>query len=507
MNHKNETSLVHARLTLLLVAAAWLIPARAADFSFNPEITVAGIYSDNLLLAPAGQEESETIGEVRPGLRMALRGRRAEGTLEYQMENYFFSGNSDRDQTYHELDGTLESELISQLLYFDATARMSQAIIDPEQLVPYSNFVTTENRADYTAVEVDPYLERDFGNVVRVRLGYSYGIVRFDDFDEQVAANLQDLDDRVINVVVASLPEDRTLSWELRYNDERVEFDTAARVEYEVAGAELGWRVTPSLQLLGRAGRESDLRENQVTTEVESDIWAAGFRWRPSARNELEATFGERFFGETYTANWSFEGSRLVAGFDYSESPLIVGQQLFQLPVLTDPLPGDTGASLTAITPEVYLSELASAWIGLVGRRNTVQVTLYRDAREFLSTNEDEDEEGALLDWDWRLGPRTTMFSEITWQRIGYRGSERNDEFLQAALGAERQLGQATWLLLDVRHGRRTSDATPVSPLYKENGAMLQLRHRFGRPPPEDVDAPRSRADRGRRGESLMRGR
>lgn len=510
MNRKNDTAAVSRLFATLLLAALCVSPAGAVDFTFNPEITVAGIYTDNLLLAPAGEEESEMIGEVRPGIRMSLRGQRAEGTLEYEMENYFFKEESNRDQTYHELDGTFQSEVVSQWLFLDATARMSQTLIDPEQIVPYNNFISTENRIDYTTVEVDPYLLHDFGNTARVRLGYSYGVLRYGDFDETANPNVQDFDDRVINFVAASLPEDRTLSWELRYNDERVEYrdDTSANVEYEIYGGELGWRVTPSLQLLGRAGRETDLRESQATSEVESDTWAVGFRWRPSADNQLEVTAGERFFGETYTVNWNYEGNRLVAGLDYAETPLLVGQQLFQVPVLTDPLPGDTNAPLTAITPEIYLSELASAWVGLVGRRNQLQVTLYRDQREFLSTDENEDEDGVLLDWDLLLGPRTTLFTELTWQRVGYRGSERDDEFVQGVAGVERQLGSATWLLLNLRYGQRTSDFTPISTLYEESGALLELRHRFGRPPPEDVDAPRSRAERQRRqGESVMRGR
>lgn len=495
------------RVLLASTAGAWLTPAGAAELTFNPEIATAGIYSDNLTLAPAGQEEDETIAELRPGLLLSLRGRRIEADLDYQMENYFFSGDSQRNQTFHELDADLRSEAVADFLFFDATARMSQALINPEELVPYSNYISTENRADYTAVELNPFFLHDFANVVRLRLGYSYGVVRFSDFEEQQAANLQDLDDRVINVVASSLPEDRTFGWELRYNDELVEFDTASRVEYEIYGGELAWRLAPSLQILGRAGRESDLRQNQVTSEIESDIWAVGFRWRPSANNELEATGGERFFGDAYTANWNYESNRMVAGFDYSESPLIVGQQLFQQPVLADPLPGDTNAPLIALTPEVYLSELSSAWVGLIGRRNRLQLTVYRDAREFLATQQDEDEEGALIDWDLRLGARTTLYTDLTWQRVSYRASERNDEFFQGGAGVERQLGTSTWLLVEVRHGQRTSDATPVSPLYKENGAILEITHRFGRPRLEDADAPRSRTDRGRRNESLMRSR
>lgn len=502
-NNNEARSLRGARAAGLLIGVL-CSAAAAADVTINPEIGVAGIYSDNIDLDPPGFEESEFIGELRPAIRIAVTGPRVEGNLDYQMESYFFE-NSDRDQTFHQLDGNLESELISELLYFDATARHSQTVIDPQQLVPFSNFVQTENRADYTTWQANPYFERDVGGWTQIRLSYEYGDMRYSNVDE-AAANVQDFTDQTLNFTMAALPEDRTLYWELRYNNERVEYVTAAAVEYELATVMLGYLVTPSLQLIARGGRESDLRENQGTSELTSDIWATGFRWRPQ-RHELEITFGERFFGRTYAANWAYVGDTVVTGFDYSESPLTVGQQLFDVSVLTPALPGDPGSPLTAQTPEIYLSELTTAWFAIVGRRNSIQLTAYRDRREFFETGLKEEESGALADWDLRLGPRTNLFMDLTWQRVGYQGSERNDEFLTATLGVGRQLGMGTWITLTARHGRRTTDEGPISPLYEENGAMLEVSHRFGRPPAEIEPTGAERYYRGRQGESVLRGR
>lgn len=508
MRKTNNGAAALRRLGPLVIAIIGTTPAQAVDFTFNPELTVAGIYTNNLFLAPSGQEESETIGEVRPGLRMTVDSQRVRGELDYQMENYFFSESS-RDQTFHELDGTLESELVSEWFFFDATGRISQTLIDPTEIVAFSDFINTENRADYMAVEADPYLLHDFGNFARVRAAYSYGILRYTDYDVVANPDVQDFDDRVINFEIASLPEDSTLSWELRYNNERVEYesDDVARVEYEVYGGELAWQGSSNMEIYGRAGRESDLRQSTVTSSVEADIWAVGFRWRPSAHHRLEASVGERFFGDAYTALYSYEGSRLLLGFDYGESPLAVGQQLFQLPVLSSPVPGDPGAPLTQITPGFYISELATGWLALTGRRNTLLLTLYRDRREFLTTSEDESEDGALLDWYWRLGPRTTLFTELSWQHVDYPSSERDDNFMNGGLGIDRQLGQSTTLELSLHYGSRTSDATPVSRLYEESGIGLEFTHRFGRPPPDTTDPMQSRASRDRRGESILRGR
>lgn len=505
MKNNNEVGSLHGARAAGLVVGVLCSAATVGDVTFNPEIGVAGIYSDNIDLDPPGQEESEFIGELRPAIRIGVTSPRVQGNLDYQMESYFFE-NSDRDQTFHELDGNLESELISELLYFDATARRSQTVIDPEQLVPFNNFVSTQNRADYTTWQVNPYLERNVGGWTQVRLSYSYGDMRYSDVDV-ATVNVQDFTDKTIDFTMVALPEDRTLYWELRYNNERVEYDTAAAVEYELANAMIGYRVTPSLQLIARGGRESDLRVDRGTSSgLESDVWDAGFRWRPQ-RHEVEVTVGERFFGQTFSANWAYVGNAVVTGFDYSESPLTVGQQLFDVSVLNPALPGDPGSPLTAQTPEIYLSELTTAWFGIVGRRNSIQFTAYRDRREFFDTGLEEEENGVLADWDLRLGPRTNLFMALTWQRVGYPGSERDDEFLTSALGVDRQLGVGTWITLTARYGRRTSDTEPISPLYEESGAMLEVSHRFGRPPAETELTGAERYYRGRRGDSVLRGR
>jgi uncharacterized protein (PEP-CTERM system associated) len=158
-------------------------------------------------------------------------------------------------------------------------------------------------------------------------------------------------------------------------------------------------------------------------------------------------------------------------------------------------------------TPEIYLSELTTAWFAIVGRRNSIQFTAYRDRREFFETGLQEEESGVLADWDWRLGPRTNLFTELTWQRVGYQGTERNDKFLTASLGVDRQLGMGTWITLTARHGSRTTNTGPISPLYRESGVMLEVSHRFGRPPPETEETGAERYYRGRQGESVLRGR
>src|SRR5262245_38923593 len=163
MNNKNKIRVSVRRVLLLTAAAGWLTSA-GAEVTFNPEIAVSGIYTDNLTLAPAGAEENESIAQVRPGLLLSLRSQRIEADLDYQMENYFFAGDSQRNQTFHELDADWRSEAIEDYLFFDATARVSQALINPEELVPYSNYIETENRADYTAAELNPFFLHSFGN-------------------------------------------------------------------------------------------------------------------------------------------------------------------------------------------------------------------------------------------------------------------------------------------------------------------------------------------------------
>jgi hypothetical protein len=457
-----------------LLAACVAAPAAAGSWRFEPDIQIGAGYSDNITLEDGDLKEEESFLELLPTLRLRYEGSRVNADLAYGLEHYIFERESDRDATYHEFNGNVQTELLPETLFLDLESLYSQTLINPLQVLAYSNVIDTGNRANFFAAAATPRFVRDLGSSLRLDATYRLGTVDYEDLGED--ATLEDLDERTLAVTLGSRFTERTLTWEARFFDQIVEFQESASTEYRIAEARLEYRVAPTVTLIGTGGTESDVRESQTRGSLDASLWTGGLRWEPSAQFTVEATAGERWFGTTYDFAMQYQGRSIEAGADYSESPLTVGQQLFQRPVLDPPRPGDPIGGIGRNTPELYLSKAGNAWVALQGRRNRVGVNAYHERRLFLTSNQFETEGGVRGDYRYILGPRTSVGTEITWQRIGYIASTRDDEFVTGSVTLTRQLGARTELELNVRHNRRTSDEVPIDPIYSENSAVLSFR-------------------------------
>lgn len=449
----------------------------AADVRFEPEVAVGVAYSDNIDLADTATSE-EVIIQVLPTLRLGYDGTRLTGELAYRFEHYAFTEESDRDASYHQVEAQTTLAAIPDALYLDLQGLYAQTLIDPLAPIAYSNIIATPNRADYFARSITPRVERDLGRVARVEAAYELGWLDYEDVPQDLAVDpdLEDFDQRSLRFSLTNRDDDAKLGWEARFYDQKVDFESSTSVEYRIAQGRLAWRVRPGLQLLANGGRESDVRQDQARASLDATIWNGGFRWEPNTRGVIEATVGERWFGDAYALDARFTGRRLDAGINYEETTLTVGQQLFRRPVLRPVEPDDPLGGLGRNTPDVYLSKAGYAWAGLAGRRNRIDVTAYDERRTFLTTDQLETERGSQLGWTHWLGPRTTVGIEGAWARVGYIGTTRNDEFVTGTLTIRRQLGARSELELIGRHSRRTSDEALVNPLYEENSASLSFR-------------------------------
>jgi hypothetical protein len=451
--------------------------AAAGSWRFEPDVRVGVGYSDNITLEDGNLKEEETFLELRPTLRLRYEGSRVEGEAAYALEHYAFERVSDRDATYHQFNGNLDTEIVPEMLFLDTEALYSQTLVNPLQGLPYSNVIDTGNRANFFAAAATPRFARDIGSSLRLDVSYRLGIVDYEDLEQfGPDVTLEDLDERTLRVLFGTRTDDRTLSWEARFYDQTFEFQEAISTEYRIADLRVGYRVSPNLTLLATGGTESDVRENQSRGALDASLWTGGFRWEPSQQFALETNAGERWFGTTWDLEMRYEGRRIESGATYNESPMTVGQQMFQRPVLDTPQPGDPIGGIGRNTPELYLSKAGEAWLALQGRRNRIGLTYYRDRRIFLTSNLFETERGVRADWTYVLGPRTSFNLEATLQRIGYIASTREDDFIAASATLTRQIGARTEIELNIRHNERSSDAVPIDPIYSENSAILRFR-------------------------------
>lgn len=482
--------LVAATLCALGAAA----PA-TADVRFNPRITVSGTYSDNITVAPDELKESEYVAQVNPGFRLEAESPRFDAYADYDMQNLFFAEESDRDSTYHEFDGRALAQLAGDVLFLDAAATYSQRLIDPEQEIPYSNLVVTDNRADAFTFRVNPYWNQPLGDWALLRVGYAFGQLNYTDEDDSIQTDDSELQE--FRFAVESRPEDALIGWLVGYDRDHISYEIAPDAIFETARAGLEYRATDTFTLLANGGLETDPLTDLENGNLDEEFYEGGVRLTPGPRTLIEAAVGHRFFGTSYRFLARYDGPALELQASYDESPDTDAQEQLQVPfqaevpfqVEPDP-PVGTGPILRA-TPDVFLAERFNARLRWNRSRTEFGVDAFYETRDYVTDQPDDENAGINTEFRWRFGVRTTLRISADFERVVFEVDEREDDFFIGGVALERRVGQRTTAELAYqRSSRTTNDPTAAGIEYEENGIILQFRHEFGRSLPRDEPEP-----------------
>ena len=290
-----------------------------------------------------------------------------------------------------------------------------------------------------------------------------------------------DLEDSSYRGGLVSLgsPVDRSrLSWRASYSRQDVDYDVSEDVLFEEAALEFGWQANSSLQLVALGGRDSDLRASLSEGGLEESRWEVGLAWTRGANHRFELRGGQRFFGDTYRVNWSYTGRVLSLGVAYDEVPTTIGQEQLDRPesfIIDSP---SVDSLPLGIEVEPYILRAGSVEIGLTGARNQINLGYYDEEREFIDTEEITHGKRAELDWNFVLGPRTTLFAGVDWERAEIREEDDGFDLWTFQTGLQRRVTPTIDVGLILSHWRRTADI-PEN-LYRENAISLDVVKRFG---------------------------
>lgn len=493
--------------------------AQAAGWDFTPYITLGEIYTDNVTLAPAGEEQDEFITLVNPGFVLGREAGRVRAKIAYQMQNLFYAKESDFNETHHQLDAIGVAEIVREHFYVDATSSISQQVINAEEASGLSNVSVTDNRADVFTASVSPYLRQKFGSTMAALARYRYGIV---DYDEGDVGELTE--DATVNgglLALGSQPSERRLAWLGAYSRERVESEDADATDtFEQAGLRLDYRLTRAIGLVALGGYEdNEFERTAVTLDPEGTFWEAGLRLEPSTRDLIELRYGERFFGNTYFFSWDHYGRRFATRAAYSEDVTTVAQSLlggsddFLNYGILNPSPdidltdaGDspindstvidpntgvpidgtaidpvTGAPLggLSLTSEVFVAKRLDASVAFSMAKTDTRINVFQEDREFegIALSEDERVRGVETAFEWHFAPRTDFIAGVDYAREDFGDDDQNADLTHFSLGLQHVFGLQTFGRLEGLRTERTSDGNLDE--YVENAVIASITRRF----------------------------
>jgi hypothetical protein len=414
----------------------------------TPSVTVGEIYTSNVNLAPDGQEESEWVTRVVPGVNLAFVGNDLQVDVDYLLEALFYADESDRNDIFNQLDAQALLNLVGEELQLRARGLITQVNVSPEAPVSSSNIPVTGNRTDAITWDIGPEWQKPVFSNSEVA-GYArVGHVDFDDnprTDDNTAGTVvqevQDVDTIDAAMFLRSLDESiRPLRYEVAYQYERVDYDISGDATQQSAWLELGYRLGAEWEVFGLVGADSDF-EDPDDTSLSEGRWETGFALA-SDTARFEAAIGHRYFGSTWRVDFLVEDAGVTYRVRYDESPTTTDlTDIQEIPVGPPgeelaPAPPDSGLYRPG-SPVRYLYKRGDASVSREMYRTEGTVGLFWESREDLSTFnpdvsevqqfDDEDSWGAYVDFDWEVGSRSTLGLTASWINRSYNNTLVDD--------------------------------------------------------------------------------
>ncbi|WP_246221786.1 TIGR03016 family PEP-CTERM system-associated outer membrane protein [Marichromatium bheemlicum] len=439
----------------LLWGHAW-----GAEWRLSRQLSVSGVYTDNLALAETDQGSDFYI-DLTPGFVVSGKGARAELDLAYSLQYLNYLSADEGDKINHRLQGNGLVELLANRLFVDAGVTARQELIDP--LGPSSG--DAANRSDnlqssYTYRLSPTYRER-FGRYAELTAQFANDGVFYSDQGSDSIGYDGSLELR-------SGPASGATNWAVLVSSEHIDYQDEPSDTYADASLQLGHQYSRRWRLDGSLRYEDN--DYLSRTETSGMGWDLSATWTPSPRTSLRLGVGRRYFGTTPMLDFSHRSKRSMWRASYVRDVSNarrdrLGETVFQFedafgepatPEVTAPF--DVAGDNAAPTTGTYVSNTFKTSYTLQTRRSTLGASLGYVLREYEATTEDQSTLRARLSWTRRLSGLTNSNLTLGWsqrelEQTTATSDEVRDEYTLDA-GLSRRIGANTRLALQYRLSR-----------------------------------------------------
>lgn len=512
------------RLALLPLAAGLCaaFPAHAA-WDFSPMASARATYSDNIGLQSDQDAKSGFVLQLTPGFELLNHSQRFDFKLSYALNLYQYSGGRPSGTQRHsqDLDSTLKSRLVEDLLYMDAQASVHQQATSAFGPTAGNGYVSN-NQNEIRTLRISPYLVHRFGAFANGELRYTRDTVSSNN------VGMRRSDGNTISGSLASGPSFRRFGWDL----------SLARAVYDedlpVAGggqqsqttssknANLGLRYVATPQLnVGLFGGYDAYDFSGLGGAQSGTAYGANLAWTPSSRTSVEASAGHRFYGPSYSLNLKHRSRGTVWNVIYSDAVSTTRSQ-FLLPQaidtaamldrlfraqISDPLlraafvqaymqqaglPPSLATSVNFLSNRYSLVKQLNASVGWQLSRTTSTFSLYKTRREMLSNqqvdsallgnallslNDNTEQTGAMVSVSYKPGAQSVLTlvgnaSNVKSLTDSRTGKQRDVRLNLAHTYSTRLTGS-----VEVRHVKGSTGLGGVH--YTENAVSATLSSKF----------------------------
>ena len=368
----------------------------AGEWKFGASIGANLTATDNVFLAPAGQEQRDLVLGVVPSFSASLDAARLKVNVNLSPTLYTYMQNQQADYIAGAGSAVASLEAAEKFFYIDGFVQNYQTFISPFATQPESGASITNNRTQTTVLNLSPYIKSTTSS------GVSY---LFRDDNTWSTSDTAGLSNVYVNNLTATVdgPTDRWVRWGVDYNYNYTRFqNNEAPFRLQLGRLRGTHFVDPQLSLTADVGYE---KNDYTLSGYHGPIYGAGFDWKPTERADIYANAEHRFFGTSYSVGFnnrtrltafSLSASRGIQTYPQqltvpAGSTAFVLDKIFQA-TIPDPvarqqavndfiqktgLPPTLGAPFNYYTNQIYVVEQVGASFGLIGARNSLTFSLF----------------------------------------------------------------------------------------------------------------------------------
>ena len=424
--------------------------AFAIDFIYLPSVTLQGTYSDNVRLAPKGQEKGAFVTELSPGISIrGVNGGRLTANLDYRLQTLFNAGGDGSTQVFSQLNFDSAYAVIPTKLYVGMKSAITQQSTtnlrngdNINNLGDRTNVYTVNNWVNWTPhfgsfADADLFLDLDYiGNDNAQALSNSI--------------NMRE------SISVVSGHDFSRITWVANFDNTSNFRENGEDVHFQNTDATVRSWVDYRFNLFTTIGYANNSFEG-LDTDDNGFFYTLGAQWIPNRFFDLEAGYGNNWHvsgnmnltrrthiglayfdrsvglntGGAWSASLDHRTKRTLWRFSYNEDTTTVQDILSEDSPFTpfdaegnqiDSQAGQTlnnNVNLPFLTNDVLIRKIGEASVSYLTGKSVFRISGFHERRDYSSTdNYQETVYGADASWNWRITRRTSLFLAPSWQHI-----------------------------------------------------------------------------------------
>lgn len=424
--------------------------AWALNLRMRPTLFFQEVFSDNINLAPQGEEQSAWVTAITPGFFVNGQSARYRMNLVYRLQSVYNAGGNSGIDLNNQLQFNTNYIISPGRLFLDSRSSISQQNISNSRIVSDNFTGDSSNTSTISTFGISPYWTPRFGS-------YAYGIARATyDRVSSSRGELSDTDSFSQNVLLNSGSYFSKVGWRLSFNNRVNQNSSGEDITFQDSNALLRYNLSRKFSLIAQGGHSNNDFQSSTDFNNNGFYYNFGGQWRPSQRFSVSAGYGNNSYvtvyfspfqrlqttvtyrnndvgtntGDVWQGNLRYFTPRSVWNLTYNEDTTTVQQVLLEQQIIpfedefgdviddpTDPrFDPSQIISLPTLTDDVFVRRRGDLSYAFRTGKSVWSANVYTERRTFQLSQEKDEVYGISGTWMWRMMPLTNTFLRSSYQ-------------------------------------------------------------------------------------------